>query len=116
MALRLPPKSQSRMRDGKSAACPFDDSGHGKCEKKTRPLDLVGLIMFGSGISLLSYVLEVFDDHTLAMADILDATGRRAEATALLQEWIEAHPDATDVRAELVRVESGAGPREVARR
>jgi EmrB/QacA subfamily drug resistance transporter len=40
-------------------------------EKKTRPLDLVGLIMFGSGISLLSYVLEVFDDHTLAMADIL---------------------------------------------
>ena len=52
----------------------------------------------------------------LAMADILDATGRRAEATALLQEWIEAHPDATDVRAELVRVESGAGPREVARR
>src|ERR1039458_6878369 len=40
-------------------------------EKKTRPLDIVGLIMFGSGISLLSYVLEVFDDHTLAMTDIL---------------------------------------------
>ena len=40
-------------------------------EKKTHPLDFVGLILFGSGISLLSYVLEVFDDHTLAMADIL---------------------------------------------
>ena len=37
-------------------------------EKKTHPLDFVGLILFGSGISLLSYVLEVFDDHTLAMA------------------------------------------------
>jgi EmrB/QacA subfamily drug resistance transporter len=30
-----------------------------------RPLDGVGLILFGCGISLLSYVLEVFGEHTL---------------------------------------------------
>jgi MFS family permease len=36
-----------------------------------RPLDLVGLILFGSGISLLSYVLEVFGEHTLGGREIL---------------------------------------------
>jgi MFS family permease len=30
------------------------------------PLDTVGLILFGSGIALLSYVLEVFGEHTLS--------------------------------------------------
>src|SRR6204780_2652319 len=30
------------------------------------PLDFVGLVLFGAGISLLSYVLEVFGDHTLS--------------------------------------------------
>ena len=29
-------------------------------------LDLIGLVLFGSGISLLSYVLEVFGEHTLS--------------------------------------------------
>jgi EmrB/QacA subfamily drug resistance transporter len=37
---------------------------------KKQPLDLVGLILFGSGIALLSYVLEVFGDHTLSAAEI----------------------------------------------
>ena len=32
----------------------------------THPLDLSGLILFGSGIGLLSYVLEVFGEHTLS--------------------------------------------------
>jgi len=35
------------------------------------PLDIVGLILFGSGISLLSYVLEVFGEHTLSGREIL---------------------------------------------
>jgi hypothetical protein len=52
----------------------------------------------------------------MVMAEVLDASGRRPEATALLQEWLEAHPDAADVRAELARIESGGGAREVARR
>src|SRR5476651_1553330 len=34
-------------------------------EEHIHPLDVVGLILFGSGIALLSYVLEVFGEHTL---------------------------------------------------
>jgi EmrB/QacA subfamily drug resistance transporter len=40
-------------------------------EENRNPLDIVGLILFGSGISLLSYVLEIFGDHTLGLAEIL---------------------------------------------
>jgi EmrB/QacA subfamily drug resistance transporter len=40
-------------------------------EEKTPPLDVVGLILFGSGIALLSYVLEIFGEHTLSTAEIL---------------------------------------------
>jgi len=40
-------------------------------EKKTPPLDLVGLILFGSGIALLSYVLEIFNEHTLSYTEIV---------------------------------------------
>ena len=39
-------------------------------EEKTPPLDIVGLILFGSGIGLLSYVLEVFGEHTLSIREI----------------------------------------------
>src|SRR5579871_518297 len=39
--------------------------------EKSDPLDLVGLILFGSGIALLSYVLEVFGEHTLTVGGIL---------------------------------------------
>jgi len=35
-------------------------------EKDTHPVDFTGLILFGSGIALLSYVLEVFGEHTLS--------------------------------------------------
>src|SRR5208337_3503204 len=38
--------------------------------EKSDPLDLVGLILFGSGIALLSYVLEVFGEHTLSVPEI----------------------------------------------
>jgi len=37
----------------------------------TKPLDIVGLILFGSGIALLSYVLEIFGEHTLSTGEIL---------------------------------------------
>ena len=30
------------------------------------PLDVVGLVLFGGGIALLSYVLEVFGEHRSA--------------------------------------------------
>jgi len=40
-------------------------------EAKRTPLDLVGLILFGSGIALLSYVLEVFGETTLSGREML---------------------------------------------
>jgi EmrB/QacA subfamily drug resistance transporter len=39
-------------------------------EDEAHPLDVVGLILFGSGIALLSYVLEVFGEHTLSSREI----------------------------------------------
>jgi EmrB/QacA subfamily drug resistance transporter len=39
--------------------------------EKSDPLDTVGLVLFGSGIALLSYVLEVFGEHTLSVREIL---------------------------------------------
>ena len=50
-------------------------------EERAHPLDVVGLILFGSGIALLSYVLEVFGDHTLGVREI---TGLLAVSLALL--------------------------------
>ncbi|MCW5733535.1 MAG: DHA2 family efflux MFS transporter permease subunit [Enhydrobacter sp.] len=40
-------------------------------QDKTNPLDIVGLVLFGSGIALLSYVLEVFGDHRLGDLEML---------------------------------------------
>ena len=39
--------------------------------EKSDPLDVEGLILFGSGVALLSYVLEVFGEHTLSAREIL---------------------------------------------
>src|ERR1700743_2121094 len=39
------------------------------CEENIHPLDVVGLILFGSGIALLSYVLEIFGEHTLSVRE-----------------------------------------------
>jgi EmrB/QacA subfamily drug resistance transporter len=50
-------------------------------EKATPPLDYVGLILFGVGIALLSYVLEIFGEHALGAGEIL---GLLALSLALL--------------------------------
>ena len=34
-------------------------------DEKTRPLDLVGLVLFGAGAALLSWLLEVFGEHQI---------------------------------------------------
>src|SRR6202046_2616142 len=44
-------------------------------EAKTPPLDVVGLILFGAGIALLSYVLEVFGEHTLNALEVVGLLG-----------------------------------------
>ncbi len=36
-------------------------------ESNPHPLDIAGLVLFGTGIGLLAYVLEVFGDHSLSM-------------------------------------------------
>src|SRR5580658_5820218 len=39
-------------------------------EEDVKPLDFVGLVLFGSGIALLSYVLEIFGEHELSSREI----------------------------------------------
>src|SRR6201997_3902790 len=57
-------------------------------EDNTPPLDIVGLILFGSGIALLSYVLEVFGEHALSSREV---TGLLAVSISLLLGyWLHA--------------------------
>ena len=42
---------------------------------RTDPLDWVGLVLFSSGVALLSYVLEVFGEHTLSGREMLALLG-----------------------------------------
>jgi EmrB/QacA subfamily drug resistance transporter len=44
-------------------------------EKASRPLDVVGLILFGTGVGLLSYVLEIFGEHRLGTGEVLGLLG-----------------------------------------
>jgi EmrB/QacA subfamily drug resistance transporter len=44
-------------------------------EERTPPLDIVGLVVFGSGVGLLSYVLEVFGEHTTSAGRIATMLG-----------------------------------------
>ncbi len=53
--------------------------------EETHPLDVVGLILFGSGIALLSYVLEIFGEHTLSTVEIL---GLLAVSLALIGGYL----------------------------
>ncbi|MGA2420151.1 MAG: MFS transporter, partial [Candidatus Acidiferrum sp.] len=53
-------------------------------EEHTDPLDVAGLILFGSGVALLSYVLEVFGEHTMSTPEIL---GCLAVSIALLTAY-----------------------------
>ena len=46
--------------------------------EKSNPLDFVGLVLFGAGIALLSYVLEVFGEHTLSAREIAGLTALAA--------------------------------------
>ena len=57
-------------------------------EEKTHRLDVVGLILFGSGVALLSYVLEIFGEHTLSGREMC---GLLAISFALLAGyWVHA--------------------------
>jgi MFS family permease len=61
---------------------------------RDEPLDVVGLVLFGAGIALLSYVLEVFGEHSLGGLEI---PGLLAIAVLLLFAYArharaESHP------------------------
>ena len=57
-------------------------------EEHVHPLDVVGLILFGSGIALLSYVLEIFGEHELSTREV---SGLLVLSLALLAGyWIHA--------------------------
>ena len=57
-------------------------------EALSPPLDLIGLILFGSGTALLSYVLEIFGDHALSAGEIAGITG--VSLALLLAYWLHA--------------------------
>jgi EmrB/QacA subfamily drug resistance transporter len=44
-------------------------------EENAKPLDILGLILFGSGVALLSYVLEIFGEHALSTGEVLGLLG-----------------------------------------
>ncbi|MDP9091120.1 MAG: DHA2 family efflux MFS transporter permease subunit [Pseudomonadota bacterium] len=44
-------------------------------EERNYPLDIIGLALFGSGVALLSYVLEVFGETTLSGREMLGLLG-----------------------------------------
>jgi MFS family permease len=44
-------------------------------EERIDQLDIIGLILFGAGVALLSYVLEVFGEHTLSGREVLGLLG-----------------------------------------
>ncbi|HEX7703531.1 MAG TPA: DHA2 family efflux MFS transporter permease subunit [Kofleriaceae bacterium] len=52
---------------------------------KSQPLDWLGLVLFGSGVALLSYVLEIFGEHTLGTPMII---GLLAIAVGLIAGYV----------------------------
>ena len=71
--------------------------------EKTPPVDFIGLVLFGSGIALLSYVLEVFGEHTLSTREIL---GLLAIALSLLTAycWHAVNAEFPLLRMALLRI------------
>jgi EmrB/QacA subfamily drug resistance transporter len=71
--------------------------------EQTPPLDFIGLVLFGSGIALLSYVLEVFGEHTLSGREIL---GLLAIAILLISGygWHAVHATFPLLRLTLLRI------------
>ncbi len=53
--------------------------------ESTRPLDLVGLVLFGSGMSLLSWLLEIFGEHHI---DATSAAFLSLISVALLAAYV----------------------------
>ena len=74
-------------------------------DENVPPLDRTGFVLFGSGIALLSYVLEVFGEHTLPVQDIVIML---VVATGLLATyaWHAQRDEAPVLELSLFRVRS----------
>jgi EmrB/QacA subfamily drug resistance transporter len=72
---------------------------------KNYRLDIIGLVLFGSGVSLLSYVLEVFGEHALSRREVLGLVTMSAALLAAygLHSVRTAHPL---LRLSLMRIRS----------
>ena len=57
-------------------------------EAHPHPLDVVGLILFGSGVGLLSYVLEIFGEHELSALEMAGLLG--LSLVLLTGYWVHA--------------------------
>ena len=66
-------------------------------EEHVHPLDVVGLVLFGSGVALLSYVLEVFGEHTLSGGELLGLLALSAAAAGRL--WVARRADGLSAAA-----------------
>jgi EmrB/QacA subfamily drug resistance transporter len=71
--------------------------------EETAPLDWLGLILFGSGVGLLSYVLEIFGDHTLGSAAIAVLLVV-ASALLIVYGWHATHTPHPLLRLSLFRI------------
>jgi len=71
--------------------------------ERTHELDVVGMILFGSGVALLSYVLEIFGEHALSAGGILGLLA--ISLTLLLGYWWHASTTAHPLlRLDLFRI------------
>ena len=77
-------------------------------EKATKPLDVVGLILFGSGIALLSYVLEIFGEHTLSTGEVLGLLAHLAGAAVRLRPACRGAPTYPLLQLGLFRIRTFA--------
>jgi EmrB/QacA subfamily drug resistance transporter len=57
-------------------------------EERTPPVDIIGLVVFGSGVGLLAYVLEILGEHTTSVREIAMLLG--ASFALISGYWLHA--------------------------
>src|SRR6185369_6500523 len=77
MALSEPPNIQSKISEGKSAACAVDDSGHGRCEKKMMSTSLTALwVSMANTVGSANFKITLAGDPLVTSALLLTLGGR----------------------------------------
>ncbi len=77
MAHSDPPNIQSKISDGKSAACAVDDSGQGRCEKKMMSTSLTALcVSMANTVGSANFKITLTGDPVVTSALLLTLGGR----------------------------------------